>query len=212
MNSKWMKRFKLGALTLTLAAAAAIAGAVAFGGSVYAQAAGPAQGAPAAQVGPRGYGMGAGMGLMAQGRLGGPDNSLVAVSAQVLGMSQTDLVAALNGGKTIAGVAQEKGVAPDKIVDAFVAPRAQALQSAVSAGRLTQAQADANLAAMRTNITARLSAAFTPRGYGPGTGSPGTGFVDSNGDGVCDNLGTGLGVGTQAGPRGPMNRGGRWGR
>jgi ferredoxin len=55
-------------------------------------------------------------------QLGRPDNSLVAVAANVLGMEQTALVAELNTGKTIADVATAKGVALDKIVTAFVQP------------------------------------------------------------------------------------------
>ena len=54
---------------------------------------------------------------LGRGNWGGPDNSLVAVAAKVLGMEQTALVAELNTGKTIADVAQAKGVALDKIVD-----------------------------------------------------------------------------------------------
>ena len=53
-------------------------------------------------------------------------------------------------------------------------------------------------------VTAQLSAKFTPRGNGAGTG-----FVDSDGDGVCDNMPANGQTGT---PRGPMSRGGRWGR
>jgi hypothetical protein len=134
---------------------------------------------------------------------GGPQESLVAVAAEVLDMEQTALVSALNGGKTIADVAKEKGVALDKIVDAFLAGRMEFLKNAVSAKRLTQAQADAILAQMRTQITAQLSAPFIPRGY-----SMGIGFTDENQDGVCDFCGVGVGAG-----HGMMDgRGGRWGR
>ena len=42
--------------------------------------------------------------------------------------------------------------------------------------------ADANLATMKVNITAQLSAKFTPRGNGTGE------FVDADGDGVCDTM------------------------
>jgi hypothetical protein len=198
MDNKWLKHgLKLSALT----AVAAIAGAMAFSNGAYAQTPGPTQSAPAAA---RGYGMGAGMGMMAQGRMGGPNNSLVAAAAQTLNLSQADLVAALNGGKTIADVAKEKGVALDKIVDAFLTPRAEMLKTAVTAGRLTQAQADANLATLKANVTAQLSAPFTPRGTGSGTG-----FVDNDSDGVCDNMAAN---GQAATPRGPMNHGGRWGK
>ena len=135
---------------------------------------------------------------------GGPQRSLVAIAAQVLKMEQTELVAALNGGKTIADVAKEKGVALDKIVDAALAERADFLKTAVSAKRFTQAQADTMLAQMRTQITAQLSAPFNPRGYGMGTG-----FVDANNDGLCDVCG----AGTPGAGRGMTGgRGGRSGR
>ena len=120
---------------------------------------------------------------LGRGNWGGPDNSLVAVAAKVLGMEQTALVAELNTGKTIAAVAQAKGVALDKIVTAFVQPHVEWLTQAVKDGKITQAQADQSIATMKANTTAKLSAPFTPRGNGNGTG---TGFVDANGDGVCD--------------------------
>lgn len=182
MNNKWLK---LG----TIAMLVAVAGALALGATAFAQ--GPA-GNPPGGVGV-GYGLGGGRG----GAWGGPDSSLVAVAANVLGMDQTELVAALNSGQTIADVAKTKGVALDKIVDAFIALRVEALNQAVADGRFTQAQADTMLATMKANVTAQLSAphAVTPRGTGLGTG-----FVDANGDGVCDYCGTGQ-------PRGPR---GRW--
>src|SRR5512142_467185 len=100
------------------------------------------------------------------GGWGGPQNSLVAVAAKVLGVDQPTLVSTLNSGKTIADVAKDKGIALDKIVDAFLAPRVEYLKSAVTAGRFTQAQVDAWLATMKTNVTAQLNTKFTPRGYG----------------------------------------------
>lgn len=136
---------------------------------------------PNAGGGPDGRGRG-GMGM------GGPENSLVATAAQVLGLTQTDLVTTLNTGKTIADVAKDKGVALDKIVDAAIAVRKTALDQAVTSGRMTQAQADTQLAAMKTSVTAQLSAAFQPRGYGDGTGT-------------CTV--TGLGATTQPQNRGP---------
>jgi hypothetical protein len=120
---------------------------------------------------------------LGRGNWGGPDNSLVAVAARVLDMEQTALVAELNTGKTIAAVAQAKGVALDLIVTAFVQPHVDWLNQAVEDGKLTQAQADQSIATMKANITAKLSAPFAPRGNGNGLG---TGFVDANGDGVCD--------------------------
>jgi hypothetical protein len=155
--------------------------------------------------GPSGSGQNPPLGL-GRGSWGGPDNSLVAVAARVLGMEQTALVAELNTGKTIAQVAQAKGVALDKIVTAFVQPHIDWLNQAVKDGKITQAQADQYIATMKANITAKLSAPFTPRGNGNGQG-----FVDANGDGVCD-------VGGQTPQGGQMQRGaqgrgmGRWNR
>ena len=159
----------MGALLFALAT-------LAFGASTAAAAGrGPGVGngtAPATGYGPGAHGQG----------WGGADASLVAVAAEQLGMTQTDLVAALQGGQTIGQVADAHNVARTAIVDAFLAPRAAALADRVSAGRLTQAQADQMLATMRTQVTARLDAPWTPRGAGAGTGTPaGTGTCDGTG-------------------------------
>ncbi len=119
----------------------------------------------------QGYGMKIGMGYASSTNWAGPQNSLVAIAANVLGMNQTDLIAELDN-KTIAQVAQEKGIATDKIVDAFLAPRIAALQSAVEEGRLTQAQADQMLVTMKAHVTEQLSTAWTPRGPGMDRGVP----------------------------------------
>ena len=153
---------------------------------------------------------------LGRGNWGGPDNSLVAVAARVLGMEQAALVAELNTGKTIADVATAKGVALDKIVTAFAQPHVDWLNQAVKDGKITQAQADQYIAAMKANITAKLDAPFTPRGNGNGQG-----FVDANGDGVCDVCGQtpqggqGQRGGGTPGARGAQGQGrgmGRWNR
>jgi hypothetical protein len=182
MNSKWMK---IG----FLATALALVGALALSVPAFAQGSTPT--AP---------GNGGGNGLRVRGAWGGPGNSLVAVAAKVLGMPQTELAASLAQGQSVADVASAQGVALDKIVEAMLAPRVEFLSQAVADGRLTQAQADALLATMRTNITAQLDAARPAATRGMGTG---LGFVDANGDGVCDNLGTGL----AGGQRGAARRG-----
>jgi hypothetical protein len=156
--NRWIK---IGLVALGVA----FAGTLALGSVVYAM-------APEAGRGPGGGTRGRGQ--------GGPDASLVAVAAQVLGVNQTDLVPALNTGKTIANVAAEKSVDPAKIVDAFLAPRAADLQADVAAGRLTQVQADTMLANMRISITAQINAPFQPNGAGNGNGQ---------GDGICDGTG-----------------------
>ncbi len=183
--NKWLK-------VGTLAALVAVMGLVALGaGAAFAQ--GPTATPPAG-----------GLGL----HLGGPQNSLVSIAAETLKMSVTDLVAQLNQGTTLAEIAKSKNVDPQKIVDAMVANRTAALKAAVDAKRITQAQMDAELALMKTNITAQINNKWQPRGYGMGLGMGagrgvmGQGYVDANKDGICDNCGA-------AGH--PMGPGGRWG-
>jgi hypothetical protein len=123
------------------------------------------------------------------GMMGGQQQSLVAVAAQVLGIPQADLIAQLQSGKTIKDVAGDKAGA---IVDTFVKARADQMATQVTSGRLTQAQADQMLVTMRANITAQLSTAWTARGTGMGMG-------DANSDGTCDTTGAGMRSGTGAG-------------
>jgi hypothetical protein len=159
-----------------------------------------------------GYRLGGGMGSGGTGPgygrgMGGVQQSLVAVAADTLNMTQVDLVTMLRNGRTIAQVAAERNVAPTTIVDAFVSTRQARMAEAVTAGRMTQAQADTMLATMRANVTARLNQPGTAQGGGPGSG-----FVDEDGDGVCDHAGSGpMGNGPRAGrpqggPRGHPGR------
>jgi hypothetical protein len=127
-----------------------------------------------------------GPGIGRRGGMGGPQQSLVAVAADTLGLTQPDLIVRLQGGKTIAQVAGEQNMALDTIVNAFAATRQARMAQAVANGRMTQTQADAMLATMRANVTARLSQPWSPQGPGAGAG-----YADANGDGVCDNAGSG---------------------
>jgi hypothetical protein len=142
----------------------------------------------------------------------GYDDSLVATAADALGMTRTDLVAELVSGKTIAQVAEEKGVSLDTIVEAFTQNHAAFLAARVAAGRITQETADSMLALMKTHITDQLNQPFAGQnfaqgrpggmmgqgvqpggafGYGRqngmmGHGGRGMGYVDADGDGWCD--------------------------
>jgi hypothetical protein len=155
--------------------------------------------------GPR-FGIGPDNGLMAGlgGRWGGPETSLVAVAAETLGLTRTELVAELQSGKTIAEVAAEHEVAVETIVDTFLAPRTERSAELVANGQLTQEQADTILATMRANVTARISAEWSPRGPGQGYG---LGYTDADGDGVCDYCGSqGMGGRVNGGRMGRWNQ------
>ncbi|MCB9455715.1 MAG: hypothetical protein H6671_07010 [Anaerolineaceae bacterium] len=105
----------------------------------------------AAAQGGHPFDFGRGMGM------GGPDNTLLTVVSEQLGIEVTDLVTELQGGKTVAQLAEENGVALDTIVAAIITQHSELMAAQVEAGRLTQAQADAMLALHTANITAQLS-------------------------------------------------------
>jgi hypothetical protein len=120
------------------------------------------------------------------GRMGGSQQSLVAVAAEQIGLSQTDLVAQLQQGKTIAQVAAEHNVALNTIVDAFVATHQARMATAIAAGHMTQEQVTTMLEAIKANVSTRLTQPWSPRGNGRAAG-----LVEQNGDGMCDYAGSG---------------------
>lgn len=79
-----------------------------------------------------------------------PDD--VAVAAQAIGMTTEELRTQLQAGKTIAAVAQERGVDVQKVIDAIVAADTKAVDEAFAAGRITQAQADAKKAGLAAHV------------------------------------------------------------
>jgi hypothetical protein len=108
-------------------------------------------------------------------RFGG---ELLSVVADKLGIEVTDLRTEMQSGKTIADIAEEKGVETSAIVDAIVAAQQENLDQAVTDGRLTQEQADARLETFKTYAEAFINATTLPRGGWngmPGMGGPGMG-------------------------------------
>lgn len=79
-------------------------------------------------------------------RLGGPrgevGQAINAAVAKALGLSEQQLMTELQGGKTIAQLAQSKGVSTAAIHTAAVSALKTQLAADVKAGRLSQAQAD----------------------------------------------------------------------
>lgn len=87
-------------------------------------------------------------------------------AAKVLGMTVEDLRSALEGGKSLAAVAQEKGIDVAKVVDALVAEFKAHLDEEVASGIHTQAEADQKLADARARLEAFVNGT-APAG-GPG--------------------------------------------
>ena len=111
-------------------------------GNVFAQGTTP----PAPQTPGTGYGYGRGMmagrggtGMAGEGIL---HDSMIAVFAQKLGLSVNDLNARLAKGETMAQIASSKGLTAEQFTALMTDARTQAIDQAVKAGTLTQAQAD----------------------------------------------------------------------
>ncbi|MEP6985894.1 MAG: hypothetical protein ABI970_09860 [Chloroflexota bacterium] len=167
-----MKRLKIGIATLVIAALAITAVAVAAqtpsatGTPSQPSAEATDQSQPPAGPGQRpGRGQGQGFGM------GGE----LQVIADALGEDMATLRTDLQGGKTIADIAKEKNVELSTVEDAVVAKVADNLKTAVTDGRLTQEQADAQTALLKANLTALFNRKMQmPQGQGNGNG-PGNG-------------------------------------
>ncbi|MFL5918421.1 MAG: hypothetical protein ACJ74X_06825 [Gaiellaceae bacterium] len=86
----------------------------------------------------------------------------VGAAAAYLGLTREQLRDELQGGKTLAQVAQAHGKSVDGLVDALVAEAKKHVDRAVASGRLTQAQASDLLDGLR----ARIADLVSSRGLG----------------------------------------------
>ena len=104
---------------------------------------------------------------------GGMHTAVWQVLTEKLGMTSDELYAELqDGGKTLAEVAEEKGVSSTDLVTALETAHQQSLDQAVADGVLTQEQADSILANMAGRYEWMLDnmGAGSGAGYGPGSG------------------------------------------
>ena len=96
-------------------------------------------------------------------RGGGPNHETVtdtSVVAKAIGISEADLLTALNSGKTVADVAKANNVAVQTVIDALVADGNDELAADVKSGRITQAQADAEKAEILQRATGQVNGTF----------------------------------------------------
>lgn len=99
-----------------------------------------------------------------------------AVVAEAAGATVEELRAAHEAGRTLAQLAQENGVSKEQLVQRLVDKAEERLAAEVTAGRLTQAQADEKQAGLTERITAMVDRVghgpgHRGRGHGPGHGS-----------------------------------------
>jgi hypothetical protein len=97
----------------------------------------------------------------------GPVAAKFEAAARYLGMSEAELRRALEGGKTLAQVARDRGKSVDGLVDALLAPAEQKLAQAVENGRLTEAEKREMLSGLRERLTDIVNGRFPP-GLHPG--------------------------------------------
>ena len=93
------------------------------------------------------------------------DESVVATA---IGISVADLETALTKGQTVATIAKAHNVDPQKVIDALVTDGLNELAAQVKAGTLTQAQADAQKAAVTQRATDEVNGTFSGGPGGPG--------------------------------------------
>lgn len=99
----------------------------------------------------------------------GPLPAKFEAAASYLGMTQTELRRALEGGKTLAQVAQSRNKSVEGLVDALIAPAEQKLARAVADGRLTEAEKREMLSRLREHLADVVNGRFTPWFHrGPG--------------------------------------------
>lgn len=87
---------------------------------------------------------------------------------QLLGMTRDQVNTELKAGKSLAEIAQAKGVAEQTLIDTIVAAQKAAIAKLVTDGKLTQAKADTLLVNLSDRVKKMVERKFQPR-----TGQPG---------------------------------------
>lgn len=90
-------------------------------------------------------------------------------AASYLGMTEASLKTALEGGKTLAQIAEDRGKSVDGLVNALVENAEAELAAAVKAGRLTDAQRDSIVSGLKERIMSLVNGDRPDRdgGFGP---------------------------------------------
>jgi hypothetical protein len=84
----------------------------------------------------------------------------VAISAKTIGVTSQDLVTELKSGKSVAAVAGEHGVSAQTVVNALVSAADARIDQAVTANKLTAAQAGKIKAALPARVTKAVNHVF----------------------------------------------------
>ena len=101
---------------------------------------------------------------------GNPNETVcdLSVVAKAIGISESSLQTALDNGQTVAAVAKAHSVDVRTVINALVQDGLDELTAQVKAGTLTQAQADAQKAAVTQRATDQVNGTLGGRMHGPG--------------------------------------------
>jgi len=92
--------------------------------------------------------------------------------AELLGISRTELLTALDGGSTLSALAAARNVTTDTLVATILAPHKEMMDLQVKYGRLTAEQAQQALEAVTARAQALVQTTFAATAtLGPGTGA-----------------------------------------
>ncbi len=129
----------------------------------------------------------------------------------VLGLSQAEVMNLRHDGLTLARIAEQQDVAPQKLIDALVAQWSERVDARVTNGALSTAGADALKAQLTLRATSMVNQATAGGmggaavGAGRGaTGNPGTGAGMGAGAGAGNRGGSGNGSCDGTGPHGAV--------
>ena len=89
-------------------------------------------------------------------------------AATAIGVTADEVRAALKAGQSLADLATSKGVDPQKVIDALMAPIIEHEKAEVTSGKDTQAEADAEIAEAKTRITDFVNGKVTTQKLRPG--------------------------------------------
>lgn len=117
--------------------------------------------------------------------------TIAEIVAKVTGKSTADVYAARAKGDSFADIAASKGVSAGTLTDDVIAARKTALDAAVKAKTITQAQADAGLANMKTRVSAKITSDAPGTCTGTGPGTAGKGGKGQGGQGQGRGMGAG---------------------
>lgn len=127
------------------------------------------------------------------------DNATLTRIATVLGLTPTELTAQLQGGKTLAQVAKDKGIDTARVVEAVLAPHKDLVQLRLKYGEITQAQADLFLTTAKQRAEFLLNQTFNAPGAQGAPGAAPSDHMDEAMIQACKNMIPSGGMGNMMG-------------